>query len=42
MSSVDHLHQPGNTHHLAQHLGNPESTLVTAERYVTMMPERRV
>ena len=39
MSTVDHLHQPGNTHHLAQHLGNPESTLVTAERYVTMMPE---
>ena len=27
MSTVDHLHQPGNTHHLAQHLGNPESTL---------------
>ena len=42
MSTVDHLHQPGNTHHLAQHLGNPESTLVTAERYVTMMPERRL
>ena len=42
MSTVDHLHQPGNTHHLAQHPGNPESTLVTAERYVTMMPERRL
>ena len=42
MSTVDHLHQPGNTHHLAQHLGNPESTLVTAERYVSMMPERRL
>ena len=42
MSTVDHLHQPGNTHHLAQHLGNPESTLVTAERYLTMMPERRL
>ena len=42
MSTADHLHQPGNTHHLAQHLGNPETTLVTAERYVTMMPERRL
>ena len=42
MSTVDHLHQPGNTHHLAQHFGNPESTLVTAERYITMMPERRL
>ena len=42
MSTVDHLHQPGNTHHLLQHLGNPNTTLVTAERYITMMPERRL
>jgi Uma2 family endonuclease len=42
MSTVDHLHQPGNTHHLLQHLGNPETTLVTAERFITMMPERRL
>ena len=42
MSTVDHLHQPGNTHHLLRHLGNPETTLVTAERFITMMPERRL
>ena len=42
MSTVDQLHQPGNTHHLLQHLGNPETTLVTAERFITMMPERRL
>ena len=41
-SAVDHLHQPGNTHHLLQHLGNPDTTLVTAECYITMMPERRL
>ena len=42
MTSAKHLHEPGNTHHLAQHLGNPESNLVSAERYITMMPERRL
>ena len=34
MTSVDHLHHPGHTHHLAQYLGNPDTTLVTAERYI--------
>ena len=42
MSTVDHLHQPGNTHHLLRHLGNPHTTLVAAERFITMMPERRL
>ena len=42
MSTVDHLHQPGNTHHLIQHFGSPETTLVTAERFITMMPARRL
>ena len=42
MTSVKHLHQPGNTHHLVQHFGNPESNLVSAELYITMMPERRL
>ena len=42
ISTVDHLHQPGNTHHLLQHLGNPNTTLVTAERFITMLPERRL
>ncbi len=39
MTSAAHLHEPGNTHHLAQHFGNRETTLVTAERYITMLPE---
>lgn len=39
MTNAKHLHEPGNTHHLAQHLGNPETTLVTADRYITMLPE---
>ena len=47
MTSVEHLHEPGNTHHLAQFLGNPDTTLVTAERYIVREPgssaaERRV
>ena len=42
MTSAKHLHEPGNTHHLAQHFGNPESNLVAAERYITMMPESRL
>ena len=42
MSTVDHLHRPGNTHHLLRHFGDPETTLVTAERFITMMPERRL
>ena len=42
MTSVKHLHQPGNTHHLAQHLGDPESNIVSAELYITMMPESRL
>ena len=39
MTNAIHLHEPGNTHHLAQHFGNPETTLVTADRYITMLPE---
>ena len=42
MTSAKHLHEPGNTHHLAQHFGNPGSNPVTAERYITMLPERRL
>ena len=39
MTNATHLHEPGNTHHIAQHLGNMETTLVTADRYITMLPE---
>ena len=38
-SNVDYLHLPGNTHHVSQYLGNLETTLVTADRYITVMPE---
>ncbi len=38
VTSYDQIHLPGNAHFLAQHLGNPETTLVAAERYVVLMP----
>ena len=38
MTSFDHLHKTGNSHHLALHLGNPETTLVEAERYIVQEP----
>ena len=38
-TSAMHLHEPGNTRHLAQHFGNTEATLVAVERYITMLPE---
>ena len=34
MTSAKHLYEPGNTHHVAQHFGNPDSKLVAAERYI--------
>ncbi len=39
MTSVKHLHEPGQTHHLSQYLGNPDTTLVTGERYVILGPD---
>ena len=38
MTSVQHLHEPGHTHHLSQYLGSADSTLVTGERYVILGP----
>ena len=35
MTSFDHLTLSGSVHHLVQHLGNPETTIVAGERYVT-------
>ena len=35
MTSFDHLTLSGSVHHLAQHLGNPETTIVAGERYLT-------
>ena len=38
MTSFDHLTLNGGAHHLAQHLGNPQTTLVAGERYITREP----
>ena len=38
MPSYEHLHAPGSTHHLIRHFGNSDTTLVTAERYISMEP----
>ena len=38
MTSYDHVHKLGNSHHLIHHLGNPETTLVTAERWIARAP----
>ena len=38
MTSFDHLALSGSAHHLAQHLGNPETTIVAGERYLTRAP----
>ena len=39
MTSFDHLARNGSVHHLAQHLGNPGSTIVAGEGYITRTPE---
>ena len=39
MTSFDHLARNGSVHHLAQRLGNPETTIVAGERYTTRAPE---
>ena len=36
MTTFDHLTINGNAHHLALHLGNPDSTLVAGDRYVSI------
>ncbi len=38
MTSFKHLTANGNAHHLLQHLGNPATTLVTGERYISPAP----
>ncbi len=39
-SNFDHLTITGSAYHVVQFLGNRETTLVTADRYITTMPER--
>ena len=38
LNNIKYLHLPGNTHHLAEHLGNPETTIVTGEAYISREP----
>ena len=38
MTSFQHLAKNGNLHHLAQYLGNPETTIVEGERYIVREP----
>ena len=38
MTSSKHLSATGNHHHLAQHLGSTDTTIVASERYVVIQP----
>ena len=38
MTSFDHLTVSGNVHYLIRHLGNPETTIVAGERFLTRAP----
>ena len=38
MNNFKYLHLPGNTHHLAEHLGNPDTTIVSGEAYISREP----
>ncbi len=38
VTSYDYLHQPGNAHQLIRHFGNPDTTLVAADRWVAWEP----
>ena len=39
MTSVQHLGENGNMHHLAKYLGNPDNTIVSGERFIVPTPE---
>ena len=41
VTSYRHVHLSGNPHFLAQHFGNPDTTLVTAELWITAYPGYR-
>ena len=42
MTSFKHLAENGMAHSLAVHLGNPDTTLVTGERYIVVLPTRNM
>ena len=42
MTSFKQLSTTGNAHYLAEHLGRPETTIVTGERYIAIIPVREM
>ena len=42
MTSFDHLAMTGNVYHLAQHFGNPDTTLVAGEHFMSPEPRRSI
>ena len=42
MTSFKQLALTGSAHYLAEHLGRPETTIVTGERYIAVIPVRRM
>ena len=40
MTSFDHLAATGSVHHLIHHFGNPETTLIAGEHYLSPIPTR--
>ena len=42
MTSFKQLALTGSAHYLAEHLGRPETTIVTGERYITIIPVREM
>ena len=38
MTTYDHIAGNGNAHHLRQHFGSPDTTLVEAERFISPVP----
>ena len=42
MTSFKQLALTGSAHYLAEHLGRPETTIVTGERYIAVIPVREM
>ena len=40
VTNAKHLSATGNHHHVAQHLGSPDTTIVASEHYVVVRPTR--
>ena len=38
MNNFKYLHAPGNTHHLVEHFGNQDTTILTSDAYISRVP----